>query len=113
MIMQKNKKNLNKNKKKLPPVSHTKGYYRFVKNYPSETNENRYRNNENIREGQIDSRGRLIIYFAIIFTFIIAFIAVSVSLQLSNKEPAANITKQTNEDSFQHSDYDAPTFENN
>lgn len=97
-----NKKNRKKQKKGKSPalVSHTKAYYRFSKDYPGEVDEKGYRDNANIREKPLENRGRLIVYFSIIFCFILAFVATSVALKLSKREPDTTRPAISLEDEF-------------
>ncbi|MDR1629809.1 MAG: hypothetical protein LBS36_06315 [Oscillospiraceae bacterium] len=88
----------------------TKGYYRFTKDYPGETDEYGYRDNETIRKKPLPNRGRLAVYFAIIFCFILGFVATSVALQISNLEPETTTRAETVTEEPQSEDLPPPDF---
>lgn len=85
------KKNKTKNigqKKSAPAASHTKGYYRFSKDFPSVTDSNGFRDNElfvNSPAKKAALRRRLSALF--IAVFVIAFAATSFSFALANHPP--------------------------
>ncbi len=82
------KKNNSENAKKTPPVvSHTKGFYRFSKTFPGTTDENGYRDNENMRRRPMSAKGRILTAVFVLFCFIFAFVATSVALHISHTAP--------------------------
>lgn len=112
MLMPDKDKKQNKSKKKQqrPLVPHTKGYYRFTKDYPGQTDEQGYRDNENIRKKPLPSRGRLAVYFAILFCFVIGFVGTSIALQLSNMQPETTTRPEVITEEPQTEDVLPPLF---
>lgn len=72
-----------------PKVSHTKGYYRFAKEFPSVTDSNGFRDNDtvvNSRAKQSLLKGRLSILFVVVF--VLSFCATALCVAIS-KVPVA------------------------
>ena len=115
----------NKNKIKISPsirdrretegnrrLTHTRGYYRFSKTYPGKTDENGYRVNESPRLAPMSNRGRLTVYFAAVFCFILAFIITGAALNLSNREPPERAPGVTlTEEADPETEYEEPEDE--
>lgn len=86
---------LKKTKSEFPQVSHTKGYYRFSKDFPSVTDSEGYRDNNviiNSPEKKASVRRRLALLFVCVF--VTAFIVTAMCHTLSNL-PISKTTEQT------------------
>lgn len=84
-----------KNKSEFPQVSHTKGYYRFSKDFPSVTDSEGYRDNNiiiNSPRKKASVRRRLALLFVCVFA--VAFIVTALCHTISNL-PILNTAEQT------------------
>lgn len=89
-----------KTKSPFPQVSHTKGYYRFSKDFPSVTDSEGYRDNDliiNSPSKKAAVRRRLALLFACVF--IIAFSCTAMCLSISNL-PIKQATEQTTDNNI-------------
>ena len=89
-----------KNRSPLPQVSHTKGYYRFSREFPSVTDNEGFRNNELVINSPAQKTAtRRKIAVVSLCTFIIAFICTALCLSISNLPVKESAEQTTNDNS--------------